>query len=376
MGSDDEESTVRSRSDGERGGGRRFLAVVGWIAVLAASAHLFSSARGLRLIRRVAWPTDVYAFQQMDFGPIDVAVVGASRASFGVPPTALDLALAPRIGRSTQSVNLSRDFASIFAETALAEDLLRDRTMPAVVVVEVAPETVNSFHHRNETNMAEHVDFGSMTRCFRAAETLDGWVGCTRPLFRGIERIAPFFAGRVDYRTDVEWLLVFHGGGQYCYGTPECDEYNEAYERDPAHRWDVRLERVKPKIRPQRYTRFQLGEGIAHESLLDLCAWGRDNGVEVVLLNMPIHRAYQSEIPPDIYGEYLDYMQGLAIEEGVVFHDANTEDWWDRRDLFLDLDHLNHRGARLLAEEVAHVVAPLLGHSAESAESAESAGAG
>lgn len=352
-------SQESSRDSG--GSGRFYASTVAWVTVLAAGALVLTSARGLEWARRVAWPTDLYAFQQVDHGPIDVAVVGASRVSFGVPPTALDEELATRIGRATRSVNLSRDYASMFAERAIAHSLLRGRTLPRVAVVEVAPETVNSLHHRNESNMAQHVEFATMWSCFGAAETQEGWAGCTRPLFRGIERLANHFAGRVDYRTDIEWLLLFHGGGQYCYGSVQCDRYNETYERDPEGRWETRLARVKPKIRPQRYSRVRIGSGIAHDSLLGLCDWGKENGVEIVLLNMPVHRAYQSEIPADVYAEYLDYMAAIARDEEVLFLDANTADWWDRQDLFLDLDHLNHVGARSLATDVADAVAPLLG---------------
>ena len=86
------------------GRGRR---VLGWTVLLVLVLTAVLEGLGFRYVQNVVWPTDLVTFQHMDTGPLDVVILGSSRASFAFSPTAIDRCLASELGGATRSVNLA-----------------------------------------------------------------------------------------------------------------------------------------------------------------------------------------------------------------------------------------------------------------------------
>ncbi len=149
------------------GGGsvdRRGAAILAWVLAGAVYALGLSEVGGLKYLQDVTWPTALYTFQRLEPEPVKVAIVGTSRSSFGLVPTVIDPCLRRRLGEPARSVNLSRVFASILTEAILVRTLFED-DLPAHLLVEVAPEIVNSDHHEMALNMAWNADLRDVPAC-------------------------------------------------------------------------------------------------------------------------------------------------------------------------------------------------------------------
>jgi hypothetical protein len=322
---------------------RRALAVLGWIAALVGATNGVAHAAGLRWLEEVAWPSDLYTFDQLDPAPIDVAVVGSSRSHFGLPPSALDLCLGEALGRRTRTVGLNRLTANGFAEDVVARELLADPA-PRVLVVEVAPETLAASHFEGAYNVASTAALRDVPECLAHGYG----AGCARPLFRGVENVAQLFDRPFDDRDHVAWMMTYAGGGQYCYDDDACRARNAEYDHRKRGRWQARMDTLIPSVRAGRFADYDVASGISVAHFRALLARSASQGVEVVVVNPPVARVYQDQIPPEVYATYLAAMAPL----GERFVDLNTPAWQGDRAAFLDPDHLNSVGAEKLAREL------------------------
>jgi len=340
---------------------RRAFSILAWVLVLCGLTLSVSHAANLKYVQEVVWPTDIHAFQHMETGPIDVALIGSSRTTFGLAPTAIDACLGREIGRSATTYNLSRVFSSMFTEQGLFRELLVGEKVPEVVVVEVAPEILMDRHHEHTYNMETQASLADLPECLRSVRTVDDLVACARAPLRGIENIALLLEG--DYRdvNHLTWMMRYHRGGQFCFGSRACDDHNAAYATRLEPRWRIRVHRILPTVTATRFGSSRVGEGQGHRALLELIGLARDRGVRLVLLNMPVHQRYQDEIPPEADAAYRDYLDEIAETYGVLWYDANTPAWRGDRESFQDADHLDAEGALKLSTELCtEVLAPML----------------
>ncbi|WP_417588719.1 hypothetical protein [Owenweeksia hongkongensis] len=81
------------------------------------------------------------------------------------------------------------------------------------------------------------------------------------------------------------------------------------------------------------------------DSIIDLT---KENRVELILINVPVHSSYRKKIPQNFIDNYLDLSSKL-VESGVsiISEDSNYPD-----NLFLNSDHLNKNGAQRFTREL------------------------
>jgi hypothetical protein len=318
-----------------------------WLTVLLALAHGLSATLGLKYVQEVEWPTDLYALQQLDGPAPDVAIVGSSRAHYGLPPSALDHCLGERLGRPTETVAANRLAASLYAADIVARDLFSGRRAPKVLVVEVAPESLNANHFELDYNVASSADLADIPEC--VADGGPSWTACARPLVRGVENIA-FYLHRpwTDHRH-VEWMALYHGGGQYCYDDDACLARNAAYDGAHAERWQTRVDRVLPHVRRERFRDYAVGTGLPSAHFVALLDRARADGARVVVVNMPVSATYAAEIPDEATEAFSAWVTATAAEHGARYVDFDVPAWREQRELFLDPDHLDAEGALRLS---------------------------
>ncbi len=339
---------------------RRAAAILGWCAAILGLALTVSDALGLKYSQEIVWPTDLTAFQHIETGPIDVALIGSSRTTFGLAPTAIDACLSDTLARPTTTYNLARVFASMATERSVARDLLVGEHIPALAVVEIAPEILAARHHEHTYNTASQVDLADVPACLSMVRSADDLIACSRAPVRGVENLAWLLSGERADINHLNWMMIHQRGGQFCFGSAVCEEHNRRFEGPLRNRWQMRIERILPTLTEERFGDWRIGAGQGHEALLELIAESRERGYDLLLVNMPVHQVYLDEIPPEDYAAYLDYITALSEEHGVPIFDANTPQWNHARDRFYDPDHLSSSGALLLSRALCARIAPML----------------
>jgi hypothetical protein len=340
---------------------RRAGGIAGWIVALLLGFAFVADQRGLHWIQAVEWPTDLYTLGRLQAEPIDVAVVGTSRSHYGLPPSAIDLYLSRALGRRTRSVGLNRLTASAYTEDIVARELLT-ASPPKVLVVEVAPETLNAHHFEQDYNIGGSIQARDVPECLATARSTTRLATCSRPLFRGVENVAHLLARPFGDHAHITWMATYEGGGQYCYEDDACRARNAAYDERAQGRWQSRMDTVIPEVRAQRFTDYQIREGLGIDHFRALLDRETARGVHVVVVNLPVAAVYQAEVPEAVYAEFLSVMHDELHPRGVPFVDLNTPAMQADRDAFLDPDHLNRVGAERITRALCEgTIAGLVG---------------
>lgn len=339
---------------------RHALAIVGWIAALVAALDGVAAFSGLHWVQAVEWPTDLYTLGQLADEPIDVAIVGTSRAHFGLPPSGIDACLSPALGRPTRSVGLNRLTASAYTEDLVARELLAT-TPPKVLVVEVAPELLNDHHFEQDYNIASAADLQDVPECLGTVRSFGRLSTCARPLVRGVENTAHLYARAFTDHARITWMATYAGGGQYCFGDPSCEASNAEYDARVSRRWQRRVDTLLPTVRARRFVDYSVREGLNADHFRALLDRETARGVRIVVVNLPVADVYQAEVPAEVYAEFLAAMDAELGPRGIPFVDVNQPSWQDDRTRWLDPDHLNSRGAARLTRELCEgTLLPLL----------------
>ncbi len=316
---------------------------------------------GLKYVQGVVWPTDLYTFQHTDFGPIDVAVLGSSRASFGLAPSAVDTCLTEALGRPTQTVNLGRTFATALTAQALTADLLTGDKVPKVLVLAVGPEFFNEHNHQLSVGISGHADPADVPRLLRQARDLSAVMAALRPMARGPENLTRFLAGRHRTGGHLRWMMLHHGGGQFCYGSPECQTNNDAVMRSLADRWQLARAAMLPRLQRQRFSQYEVGRGPVHEAVLEMIAWTRAQGSTLALVKLPLHKLFIAEIPLQAIVDYNAYVDQLVATYDLPVFETSSPKWLTSRQRYMDPDHLSDDGSSRLSRVVCRdLLSPLL----------------
>ena len=330
---------------GETGTTQRGLAILGWMIALSTLLTATVDAAGLKYAQRETWLTDVVAFQLGPVEAIDVAILGSSKAGFGLSPSVLDSCLTSGLGRPAHAVNLARMFGAAFSFERLAQDLLEGERKPKLLLVSVEPETFNAYNPQTSMTTPFHADLADIPALLAAATTWDEAVAAGRVVTRGAENLGAYVTDASETEPRLRWLMMMHGGGQWCFGTPECERRNADFWRTQVDRWDERVATVLAEIRDERFARYTVGEGINHDGMIALVDWARRKDVALALVDMPIHQVYLDQIPPEMLAAYQAYLHGLSVDYGIPVFDGNLPELRDDRGIYLDPDHLNPRGA-------------------------------
>ena len=335
----------------------RLAQIAGCILGLLALAHALVAAAGLKHVGPVRWPTDLYALGLVIPDEIDLLLLGSSRSTFGLAPTAIDPCLGERLGRPTHTWSWSRANASLWSQRLVAREALA-RTRPGVVVIEVAPEMMSPHHYEHGWNSVTEADPRDIPSCFQGADGLDGWADCLYPLVRPLDNLVRSVERARIEPPHLRWMALFARGGQFCFGTPACVAHNARFEARLDHRWGDRLAEVIPKVRAERFRDYAVGPPHT-DAMVALLDEVEAVGARALIVRMPVHEVYAAEIPAEAEAAFSAYLGALVDERGLTLVDADR--WWrGDRARFHDPDHLSPVGALELSRALCAAAAPLL----------------
>lgn len=332
--------------------GRRGAMVVLWGVLLGALLTEATEQLGLKYIQGVIWPTDLYTFQHMPLNPIDVAVIGSSRASFALSPSALDGCLSQGLGRETTSINLARTFSTAFTADVIAHDLLSEERQPKVLLLGVGPEFFNENNHQMAASVAANSSVNDLPQTLRHAQGLTGVTAALWPLVRGGESLSIFLSGRHETERHLRWMMLHHGGGQYCYGTKGCVESNSNLERNLAGHWNIATNNMLPRIHEERFKNYVVGDGLVHDRMMSLIDWSTTHNVTLAIIRLPLHDIFLRRIPLEAAQSNEAYLRRLETEHGVPVLNGSSPQWSQRRLDYIDPDHLSARASLKFSEHV------------------------
>ena len=331
---------------------RRGLLIIGFGLLLGAVITTITDAIGLKYIQGIIWPTDLYTFQSMETGPIDVAIFGSSRASFALSPSAMDACLTDALGRETTTVNLSRTFATAWTADVVVHDLLVGERVPDVLLLGVGPEFFNEHNHQMAPSIASHANVQDIPGLLLEAHGLQRMTATLRPLTRGVESLALFLSARHEVEAQLRWMMLHHGGGQYCYGGEACAVNNAAVKSGLSHRWAAATSTQLPRLKEDRFTRYAVGTGPVHAGMRSLIDWSRDNDVLLGVVQLPLHNTFVRHIPESVLDESSRYLMDLTLNDQIPVHRASDVRWIHKRSSYIDPDHLGPNASRLFTEHV------------------------
>lgn len=106
-----------------------------------------------------------------------------------------------------------------------------------------------------------------------------------------------------------------------------------------------------------RYKAFNQKKFKVQLAFLDkLGKFCRDEGINLILVNMPLTTDNVALMPPGLYDQYLANLQGACTKYGARMLDMNRPDVFDKA-CFADSVHLNGRGGKRFFEQLADQVA-------------------
>lgn len=328
---------------------RRARALVMWIVVWLGLAGGFSKLAGLKYAEVSAWPTDLYSFQHGPDSPVDVAILGSSKVSFGVPAdlmaTCVDRAGATR---SPRVVNLGRMFATAWSAWRVTRDLLVEQP-PRMLIIGLEPEFLDDNNPRLVEVVPTAAELEDLPDLAPLALRWSGLVALARAGTRGAEHLSAYtFGATIDAR--LRWLMLGHGGGQWCYSAA-CQEPTRERWRLDYPMWSSRLKSEIPNMGTERFGASSLGDGVSGRALDDLLVWAEGAGVTVVATRTPTHRRFFEQIPAAVEAAYQARVADLQ-RRGLRIWEPDQADYADEREYFVDPEHLNPPGARIFATEL------------------------
>jgi hypothetical protein len=334
----------------------RGVAILAWMALWSAAAGVFAEVAGLKYAERSPWPTDLFAFAHAGFHDIDVAVLGSSKASFGLSPSAIDRCMSPRVGRNTRTVNLAKMYATASTMASVARDLLDGERTPGVLVLGLEPEAVNAWNPHTADSVPNAADAWQVPRLLAGAWSWSEAVAALHVLVRGPERVAIAAAGAGGTDARLRWHVIAHGGGQWCYGSWRCKQQNALYEKSEASRWDQRVKDELPVVRDQRYGTWRVGSGVNHEALVGLLSRAKEEHIRVVLVDMPVHDVFRAEVPEAVASSYAAYLETTAAAWGATVWHGQGAVPGDERKHWIDPEHVGPTGAQRLGRALCQEV--------------------
>ena len=338
----------------EQGTTAHGLRILAWLLTLCIGVSLAVRAAGLKYVQGIIWPTDLHSFQLMDIpaDSVDVVIMGSSRASFAITPTSLDICLEQELERPTRTYNLARTFATARSAHRLSQDLLTEDREPRALVLAIGPEFFDESNHRTAPDLRAHIDLEDIPLEATHVSSLEEFFALTRPLADGVERASLYLAQRHN-DAHLRWMMTHHRGGQFCETadprSPDgeaCSENNRAIVELLNNEW------YGARFMEERFADYEVGTGPVHQHMLQLIEWTRSRDIRLIIVEVPLHRDFLDEIPPDIMDRYRSYLDALVETHGIpVFRSPDTS-WAKTRSRFLDPDHLNAGGSQRFSREI------------------------
>jgi hypothetical protein len=332
---------------------RRGRAVLLWSLLWTFATTLVTDLGGMRYLQWVIWPTDLYALQRLNEAegeaPVDLAMIGSSRVSYGLSPSMLDPCLSQRLGRPVRSQNLGRAFTTAWSWRSLVEGTFGQRR-PRALLVGMEPEALNGHNHQLSRTLSTETRWSDLPANLGAVRDLHQLYGALWPLFRGPEALGIQLSGMDDEEGRLRWMALHQGGGQWCSGSAACEEANAQLNQIQVRRWRYFMSVRQEKFRAERFGDYVLEGGSAAAAFEELLDWAaQEPPVRVVVLELPFHPVYEELVPSEVQQAYQAWLEAGAARRGYALIRLPQADWHQDRDYWTDPDHLNDWGAEALA---------------------------
>ena len=332
-----------------------------WTLFWAIATTLSVDALGIRNIQPVIWPTDIYSFERTPEAEIDVAIYGSSRASLDLSPSGLDACLSDGLDRETTSVNLGRSFATGFSTHNLLTSLFEKRTPPKVIILGIGPEFLDETNHRLHLDVGFNSDLDDVPRQLLQSRSISLAFGALRPIVRGAESLAIFTAQRHTKEERLRWMMIHHGGGQYCVGSKACEIQNNSHDSALVGRWDQHLASNVVTAEAERFSEYVTDGPLVGGGLDKFLKWAAEKDIQVGVVVLPFHELYKRQIPMEVRRAFRGKLSALSETYGLRVYDVGAQGWGQKRALYLDTDHLNATGSAQLTQDVCEKLAlPML----------------
>lgn len=162
-------------------------------------------------VQGVTWPTDLFAYQHLPQPSVDVAIVGSSRASFGLSPSYIARCLGEKLGRPTHSVNLARSFQEASSTELLLPRVFPEGHAPEVLVIGISEEFPDDTNPYSAGLIGAYGGLGDIPGALMRARGPADVQAALWPIARPIQSLALFIGRR--YRADdhLRWMMAHHG---------------------------------------------------------------------------------------------------------------------------------------------------------------------
>ena len=321
------------------------LTVIGVLVMLCVVLTAVGDALGLRWAEPQRWPTDLQAFASLPMATRPaVVILGSSRASMGLIPSALEGCGAPASTEAGQVYNLGRAYSTVMEFADLAEHLLVPPRTPTTLMVALDIEAIDENNPYRAGAIRGLHPLSGVVSALGAARSLPDGLAALRTLSRGPESLVRVATGRHRADPRLGWLMRTQGGGQWCTGSPACEEQNLAFKMLMADSWQ-RVEReVLPQWRSAQTPRWAPGGRRIAAAWLRLQQWAARHDVRLVVVEMPTSAEWKAAVPADVAADYALWVQRHVVDAGIALY-RDPAGRRSRRADWLDPDHLSDLGA-------------------------------
>jgi hypothetical protein len=286
----------------------------------------------------------------------DIICVGSSRMGMCFRAKEIVRCLREQGGdRAIQVYNATLPRGDLLADDYVVEHLLGQGMRPAVLVVEVSPESLARYNEWLDTDILNQFTWAEVPRLLHEA----GYLGAPQRRALFLSRFTPIY----QYRRELRQTLFRH------WSPPKLPSLSESQDSMEAYGWSEVYARLGDPARFSGYTqlmlpglkawlnRYQVG-GFSARALTQMVRAARRDGIEVVLVAMPVTAAYRAYYTPSVQAQFHAYLDRFTQKYGchfVDYHDMLPDDnFWD------GYHALEAGGMRFSNRLATEVLAPLL----------------
>ncbi len=289
----------------------------------------------------------IYVYQRDGLVP-DVLFLGTSKVNRAVIPAVVQ-------AEPATAFCLGQRGVSAETQAIVLRDVLESNRGPELVVLEVTPGMLNANHGGFPDVLRHYASTGDLVRALPRLRTAARWLAAGQGLFRGMTSL---------YLRS--WCVLFRGGqeGQLAsirrlrgahYGPALPEELQSLEGMEAEERLDL-LQGMRSRGRSMFMPQYEIG-GAAAEGLEEIIRLTRNRGIDLALFNPPVTPVYRRALyRPEEYARFLEYVQRIALREGIPFLDLDDGRPGLTDADFYDYGHLNAAGAmkasRCLAREL------------------------
>ena len=348
----------------------RLFTIPCWVVVFTIASNIVLYRSGMALQNpylKVDRAVLLDTWNEKDPRRSDVIFVGDSRTGNGFVPGVVDNE-AHSVGTDVSSYNLAGPASTIPSDAGTIDYIVGRRAKPRLVVWGVGRRQTALFNfddfQRNEATLGVALDLFKQTPDWQNVCTLGFCI--TRPfriLLQAPMRLLPQYRQKMETARRVK-------GTAWAY---EIDAWSRAHNHElmsiaalsPAQRAE---EFSKLSKHPEFITPFR-SEPTIMEALRFGNRRARQNGIRVIVVNMPMHSARTAQEKAYGYDAYLRWIREVCREQELCFVDLNQPPWLPPDSEFVDSHHLSAQGAaRLSRSFTREFIVPILKASPQGAQ--------